>query len=202
MKKTALVLTLISILLFLVVGVSFVNLVKGNAVFSSGSIVLYTTPVYYSSTITVHYVAEFSGINDGHKWIVYSLDGGENVTVYDEYNGLKSYYGSLTLSGLSSGQHTIDIYSVNGTFWWGASSYRAWGDAHDGDSFIIDLSGKSPTPTPTIAPTPVPTATPEPTPFEESDVPNASQFMVPGGAVAVISIIVFLGLLFYFIKRK
>jgi len=202
MKKTALVLALISVLLFLVVGVFFVNLVKGNAVFSSGSIVLYTTPVYHSSTITVHYVAEvpFSGLS--HKWIVYSLDGGGNVTVYDEYNNLKSYYGSVTLSGLSSGLHTIDIYSKNGTFWWGASSYRAWGDAEDTASFTIDLSGKSPIPTPTIAPTTEPTPTLEPTPFEETGVQNTSQFMVAGGAVALVSIIVFLGLLVYFIKRR
>jgi len=190
LKRTVLVLALTSVLLFLVVGVFFVNLVKGNATFPSGSIILYTTPVYYSSTITLHYYAAFPMFfSDGslrHNWIVYSLDGGQNVTVYDEYNGLESYYGSLTLSGLSSGWHTIDIYSVNGTLWWGTSSYREWRDAHDGDSFTIDLSEKSPTPTP----------------YEETGVQNTSQFMVAGGAVALLSIIVFIGLLVYFIKRR
>ena len=205
MNRTALVLALLSILLFLVVGVFFVNLVKANAVFPSGSIILYTTPVYYSSTITLHYVAEFPGFSDGglrHNWIVYSLDGGGNVTVYDEYNNLMSYYGSMTLSGLSSGWHTIDIYSINGTFWWGTSSYRAWSDAEDTASFTIDLSGKSPAPTSTPAPISMPTFTPEPRLTPSNELQSAGQEVILGVAVTVAVIIAGLGFLVYLIKRK
>jgi hypothetical protein len=130
MKRTAFALILIICIVFslLVFESQTMLLVKGNAVFPSGSINIETKPVYYSSTVTLSYIAvfpmDFGDGGLGRKWIVYSLDGGGNVTVYDEYNDLESYYGSVTLSGLSSGWHTIDIYSKNGTFWWGTSSYR------------------------------------------------------------------------------
>lgn len=58
----------------------------------------------------------------------------------------------------------------------------------------------SPEPTMPTSPTPLPSE--EPTPYEETGVQNTSQFMVAGGAVALVSIVVFLGLLAYFIKRK
>jgi hypothetical protein len=206
MKNTALVLALIFILLFLVVGVFFVNLVKGNAVFPSGSIDIETKPVYYSSTINLSYLAvfpmDFGDGGLGRKWIVYSLDGGGNVTVYDEYNDLESYYGSLTLSGLSSGWHTIDIYSMNGTFLWGTSSFRDWRDSHDRDIFTVDLSGKSPAPTSTPAPTSVPTFTPGPTSTPSNELQLARQEAILGVVVTVAVLAVSLGLPVYLIKRK
>jgi len=190
--------------------------VKGNAGFPSGSIHIEVKPVYYSSTITLTYNAVFpSYFGDtvwGRKWIVYNLDGGENVTVYDEYNDLKLYNGNVTLSGLSSGFHTLAICSRNGTFVWGTSSYEGWYDAEDTASFTIDLFGKSPTPTPTLAPTSKPTATPEPTPTpseETTPLPTINtgpssyyfdDFLIGGiaGAVAIAVLV----LLFYFTKRK
>jgi hypothetical protein len=210
MKKTALRLTLILGLLFLVAGVFFVNLVKGNAVWPIGSIHIEAKPVYYSSTINLSYNAVFPsdfGISAlGRKWIVYSLDGAENVTVYDEYDDLKFYNGSFTLSGLSSGLHHIDIHSKNGTFMWGTPSLSGWCDAEDTASFTIDLSGKSPTPKPTLAPASTPAATPEPTktPYREANVQNTSQYLAVGGmiVVTVAVVCVGLGLLFYFIRRK
>jgi hypothetical protein len=187
MKKTALALALIiwAIFSLLAVESQTIILVRGNAVWPIGSIHIDAQEaILYSSTITLSYSAVFPsdfGISAlGRKWIVYSLDGAENVTVYDEYNALKFYNGSFTLSGLSSGLHHIDIYSKNGTFMWGTPSLSGWCDAEDTASFTIDLSGKSPTPTPQLA----------------------EQEAILGIAVTVTVVCVGLGLLFYLIKRK
>jgi len=57
-------------------------------------------------------------------------------------------------------------------------------------------------PTPTASPTPVPTPFPTPTPTPTDEPQETEQDMTAGVLFAVISIAVFLGLLFYFIKRK
>ena len=150
---------------------------------------------YYSSTITLTYHATFDfGIE--HKWIVYSLDDGENITVYDKYNNLQYYSGSVTLSGLSSGKHHIDIYSKNGSYVFGTGRSGGWFDFPDRVYFTIDLSEESPTPT--FAPTSTPTATPEPTPELES-LPTS---LVMASSLTVAAVVIGLGLLVYLIKRK
>jgi hypothetical protein len=62
----------------------------------------------------------------------------------------------------------------------------------------------SPSPSPSPTPTPEPTYSPEPTitptPYEEPQ--PSEQDMTAGAILAVISIVVFLGLLFYFIKGR
>ncbi len=210
MKKTAYTIILIICVVFCLLAVESQTtiLVKGNAGFPSGSIHIEVKPVYYSSTITLTYNTVFpSYFGDtvwGRKWIVYNLDGGENVTVYDEYNDLKLYNGNVTLSGLSSGFHTLAICSRNGTFVWGTSSYEGWYDAEDTASFTIDLSGKSPAPTPTLAPTSKPTATPEliPTPTPTPEPESLPTSLVMASSVTLAVVLFGIGLLFYGIKRK
>jgi hypothetical protein len=95
---------------------------------------------------------------------------------------------SFNLEGLTAGTHTLEILAEGNYDWTG------FGITYPRTYFRVYAS--SPTPTPS------PTATPEPTPFEETGVQSTSQFMVAGGAVALVSIIVFLGLLVYLMKRK
>jgi hypothetical protein len=230
MKKTALAVTPILCMilcLFAFESQTTTVLVKGNAIFASGYIrmgepvvrdgVTYDVPenkTYYSSTIIVSYRAifphDFGASAWGHKWIFYSLDGGENVTAYDEYNGLEGYNGSLTLSGLSSGDHFIDIYSKNGTYVWGPPDWGVYSDATERDYFSIVLSGESQTPTPTVAPTPIhttspspePTATPTPAPKATPEASSQPETF-PASLIFVTSVGIALavtGLIVYFKK--
>lgn len=204
MKKAALKLALIVCAAFSLLAVESQTptiLVKGNAIFHLGDIQI-VHPIYinyYSSTVTLYYHVTFYPPELVHRWIVYSLDRGRNVTVYDEYNALESYNGSVTLSGLSAGNHTIEIYSKNGTFVFGTSiadATRGWHDAVDTAHFNVVLSGESPTPLPTVAPTSRPTATPDAT-SKTATFPATLIFVASVGiALAVI------GLMVYFKKHK
>jgi hypothetical protein len=196
MKKTALVVSLIICAIFSLLVVEFQtpSLVRGNAVWPIGSIHIDAQEaIFFSRTSTLNYSAVFpSDFDDsvwGRKWIVYSLDGAENVTVYDEYNDLKFYNGSFALSGLSSGRHQIDIYSKNGTFLWGSSSLSGWCDAGDRAYF-------------TIVPLSTPTATPEPTSTPNNEPQSTEQTVILGLAITVAVLAACLGLLIYLIKRK
>jgi len=142
MKKTALSVTLIICVVFslLVFESQTITLVRGNAVFGSGDIHIITpeNKTYYSRTLTLSYLADFP-MSLNHKWIVYSLDGGENVTVYDEYNDLwGEYTGSVTLSGLSSGSHVLFIYSKEGSYVFGTGVSFRWYDAYDTVYFTVN----------------------------------------------------------------
>lgn len=217
MRKTAFVLILIvSIVLSLssIESQTATILVKGNAFFGSGYIRIDREPVVidgvtydfpenktcYSSTITFNYSAFFpSGFGSEslhRRWIFYSLDGGENVTLYDEYNDLVVYYGSVTLSGLSSGNHIVDIYSIDGTY----ELTRGWLDATDRAYYTIVLSGKSPTPKPTVAPTPTVTPTPTAAPetISQSGTFAAALIFVASVGIALGGV----GLFVYFKKQK
>jgi hypothetical protein len=197
-KKTAAVVSLIICAIFSLLAVEsqLPSLVRGNAVWPIGSIDIDAQEIFHSSTITLNYSAVFPVDFDDsvwmRKWIVYSLDGAENVTVYDEYNDLKFCNGSFTLSGLSFGRHKIDIYSKNGTFLWGSSSLSGWRDADDRACF-------------TVIPSSTPTTTPEPavTPYGEADVQNESQYLAAGGIMAITAVVLAAGLgLLYRIKKK
>jgi len=204
MKKTAFAVTLIICVVFspLAVESQTIVLVRGNAFFHIGDVeIVAPEKTYYSSTITLSYYATFH-VGLEHKWIVYSLDGGENVTVYDEYNGLEGYSGSVTLSGLSSGSHVIDICSKKGSYGFGTGISGSWFDFHDRVYFTIDLSGESSNPTPTLAPTSMPTATPEPTVTPYTTLQLAEQEAILGIAVTMAVVCIGLGLLLYGIKRK
>jgi len=206
MKNTAFAVTLIICVVFSLLAFESqtIVLVRGNAIFHIGEveIVAPENKTYYSSTITLSYHATFP-FDLKHKWIVYSLDGGENVTVFDENNYSGSYNRSVTLSDLSSGSHVLYLYSKKGSYVFGTGISGGWYDFADRVYFTIDLSGESSNPTPTIAPTSTPTSTPEPTaPPYEVDVKNASLYLASGGMFAFTLIISFLSLLVYLIKRK
>ncbi len=211
MKNTAFAVTLIICVVFSLLAVESqtIVLVRGNAFFHIGDVeIVAPEKTYYSSTITLSYYATFLTELE-HKWIVYSLDGGENVTVYDEYNkplnlisGLASYNGSVTLSGLSSGSHVIEICSKKGSYVFGTGISGDWFDIADRVYFTIDLSGESSNPTPTIAPTSKPIATPEPTVTPYTTLQLAEQEAILGIAVTMAVVSVGLGLLLYGIKRK
>jgi len=97
---------------------------------------------------------------------------------------------SFNLEGLTAGTHSLEILAEGNYDWTG------FGINYPRTYFRVYASSTTPTPSPS------PTPTLEPTPYEETGVQNTSQFMVTGGAAAVVSIIVFLGLLVYFIKRR
>jgi hypothetical protein len=206
MRKTALALTLIFSAILSLLSVESQNtiiLVNGNFLVGFGSILIVApeNKTYHSSTLTLSYRATFpqmglaapelAGIW-GHKWIVYSLDGGQNVTVYSECNDSEGYNGSVALSGLSSGNHCIEIYSKNGTFAsiMGTGGDAIWGDAYYRVFFEIVLPGGSPTPTPS------PSAAPEAT-SQSATFPATQSFVASIGiALAVI------GLFVYFKKHR
>ena len=108
----AVMLTISVILSLLAIGFWSAILVKGN-IWPMTSIAI-TFPendkTYYSSTLTMWYHVRFAV---EHKWIVYSLDGGEEVTLCDEYGSPFEFDGSVALSGLSTGQHRLDIIAKN-----------------------------------------------------------------------------------------
>jgi hypothetical protein len=114
MKKTSFAVMLILSIILSLLAIGFWNgiLVKGN-IWPITHIAI-TFPendkIYYSSTLTMWYHVGFAV---EHKWIVYSLDGGEEVTLCDEYGSPFEYDGSVVLSGLSAGQHRLDIIAKN-----------------------------------------------------------------------------------------
>ena len=65
-----------------------------------------------------------------------------------------------------------------------------------------DSFAPSPSPSPSPTPTPEQTPSPEPTPTPTEEPEQTEQDMTAGAVLAVISIVVFLGLLVYFIKRR
>jgi hypothetical protein len=190
MRKTAFRLAVFICAVFSLLAVYFQAAiqVEGNFGFATGSIEIVAPEnrTYYSSTLTLSYHVHFGYAS--RRWIVYSLDGGGNVTIYDEYSSIESYNGSVTLSGLSSGNHIIDIYSVNGTTVVSTSG-GGYEDATDRIYFYIDLSRESPTPIPST-PEPTPTPIVEPYPIWLLSVWYAT--------IAVVAI----GLFVYFKKRK
>lgn len=201
MKNTALAVTLIICVVFSLLAFESqtIVLVRGNATFHIGEVEIVTpeNKTYYSSTLLLSYHATFP-FDLKHKWIVYSLDGGQNVTVIDEYGYFESYNRSVTLSGLSSGRHVLYLYSKKGSYVYGTGISGGWFDFADRVYFTIDLSGESSNPTPTIAPTSTPTPTPEPT-IEPESFPTT---LVIASSIPVAVILIGLSLLLYLIKRK
>jgi hypothetical protein len=125
MIKTALTYGFIISVIFSLLAVesqSTTILVKGNPIAVTYVRITYpeaSNNTYHSNTLIVNYTAHFSHVQ--RQLVVYSLDGRENVTIY-EYPylweadaGSVDINGSVTLTGLSDGKHYITIYSI-GTF--------------------------------------------------------------------------------------
>ena len=98
------------------------------------------------------------------------------------------------LPELAEGQHSIAVY-LEGTLYFPD-------ECHNSEQATVYFTMENPQSSPSPSPSPLSTPTPEPTPYEEITIQSTSQYVVTEGAVAVASIVVFLGLLFYFIKRK
>ena len=143
--------------------------------------------VYDVNTVPLDiYIRTTSGFRFGDNYVTeifYCLDRKRNVTVpFTETitgEGSHNNYRSLTyLTALSDGDHNIIVYAIG-------KNYPFVVDSID---FAIGYSSKTPEPTPT------PTPTEEPQPSEQD--------LTTGAVLAVAVIVVFLGLLFYFIKRR
>ncbi len=137
------------------------------------------------------------------SYVAYCIDGSANgpnvgpssdnsdenetiIPVQDKgvVNPSASFSFSFNLEGLTVGTHTLEIMAQG--------NYGNTLFIHPYPRTNFTVYASSPTPTPT----------PEPTPYEETGVQNTSQYLVTGRAFTLASIIVCLGLLFYFIKRK
>jgi hypothetical protein len=100
--------------------------------------------------------------------------------------------GIMVLRDLSDGVHTVTVY---GGYYYGGTNQRYEVFKHASISFTVDIPG-FPDSTPELTPSPAPTSTP----YEEPE--QKEQDLTAGAILAVISIVVFLGLLFYFIKKR
>jgi len=150
----------------------------------------FTKPDCYISYVTYCVDGSASG---PYGYISDNSDENETIIAVQDKgveNPPTSFSFSFNLEGLTAGTHTSEIL-VEGNYDWTGFGYTF-------PRTYFTVYASSPTPTP--IPTPIPT--PELTPYEEVDVQNTSQYMVTAGTVAVASIVVFLGLLVYFIKRK
>jgi hypothetical protein len=135
-KKTALALalSLFAVLTLSVAKFQAAILTKGN-IFPLNSVTI-TFPEndknYNSSTLTMRYQAY---IDVDRKWIVYSLDGAESVTILDQYGAYGSD-GNVTLSSLSAGPHCIEIRAINASWF----PNTGWFDSVDKVYFNVLIS--------------------------------------------------------------
>ena len=198
MRRKALALALpLVIFVSIVAGIHAVEVAKANFVPSGPSITIdspeenktYTTSsVWINITLLAFY--------DSDSWNTsrvaeLNLDGEGNITIPLVYEGLDEDYfsivtGSFLLSGLSEGSHSMTVYATYHFIdpW---NLFYSYGKTVN---FIINLPELTPTPEPT----------PTITPTEEPQQPE--QDMTAGAIFAVTSIVVFLGLLVLFIKRR
>jgi len=208
MKKTALTVATIvfGLIVLLVFGVQFIQLVKANGYivheyFDEPPVITVESPLnndlFSSDTVVVSFtltkpeydwVNIYSGSSSKVESVVVTLNGTryDRVAVSSELSVPFTY--SLNLTDLKDGLHNVQLIAhctgVHATY------------LHPG---FVELDFSYPALSDIISFT---VDTPEPTPSEEPGVQNASQFMVAGGAASLVSIIVFLGLLVYFIKRS
>ena len=220
MKKTALALMLIFALLFS--GAELVKMAKANAtpiwwgLFYSRydevepvpstippSISIYSpqnNTVYSSRNITVSlYVrnAELAGWESSVTNVYYYLDGEGAMLYFHPINErLPAFNTTLNLSLVSLGKHQLTVEAIVDVLRSNPSEVFPL-DCNSTIYFTVDLSGESPTPTPTLAPTSKPAATPEPTFISD---PNFLIYI--GFALLIIAVVVFAVFLLYFKKRK
>ncbi len=184
MKKTALAIMLILSAIFCLLAIESQAteiLVKGNPVPMTSVQIIFPEAAgntYNSSTITMRYSAHFSYVV--HRLVVYSLDGAENVTIYEYYSQTEAdaeadINGSVILTGLSGGAHYIQIYAPGNRLLGGSDTDKVY--------FWVNTN-------------PRPTAFPEPTPMAETF--PATLVFVASVVIAVVAI----GSLVYFKRRK
>jgi hypothetical protein len=157
-KKTFLSAIIISALLIsLTAGMQFVDFAEANFIPNAELVLISpTNRTYSTSFVMLNFTVDFIWTKD--RWVGYSLDGGDNVTIDEKmlfgepYSNLsQSLAGILPLSGLSEGSHRLDVYAIPEL-----SSFPA----HEIVYFSIDLSSHSPSPS--ASPTQQPIQSPEP----------------------------------------
>ena len=150
-KKTALTAIIISALLVsLVVGVQVVEVATANFV-PQASINFISSPTnttYGSNFLTLNFTVSFAMTND--RWIAYSIDGNENVTVTGVDYPIDALWHGINITEpllkLSDGSHRLDIYAQSVPTSYASPDKRTI-------FFTIDTAS------PTLAPSPTPSAT-------------------------------------------
>ena len=187
MKKTALKLTLMSALLFSVVGIELVNVAEANPFFTFKNvdpipgaipppIAIYSpqnNTVHFSDNITISFsISEFQ-LDEWFSSIIsveYSLDG-RNVELFDMWDQdggpLSEFKTNFSISSLSIGNHRLRVKA--GCVFRRFSHITSDGRSYMGEIFGIDsvstilfTIGDSQSSTTTPAFSPEPTHTPEP----------------------------------------
>ena len=182
------------------------------------STVAYDNPIDFSVYISDRGLLDWGGIDTIGTftvlWVGYSLDDNSIVTIMEvELDENCTLWGgkeppviaSQSISGIPEGQHKIVAFARG--YFTGQVGVYEYKIASDPTYFTIgDTVIPPPTPTPTAEPkttsepTITPSPTPEPTPTEDPQQPE--QDMTAGAILAVTSIIIFLSLLIYLVKRK
>ncbi len=191
MKRALALAMLLAIFVSFVSRLHFVEVVKANFVPGSPSITIdspeenktYTTSfVWLNITLLAFYD---SGSWNTSRVAEFNLNGQGNISIpviYEDLDedGFSVVTGSLLLSDLSDGSHSMTVYATY-------NFLEPWNLYYSNSktvNFTIDLPEPTPTPSP-------------------SDEPQSTEQDVTAGAVlAVASIVVFLGLLVCFIERR
>jgi hypothetical protein len=111
---------------------------------------------------------------------VYSLDGAGNV----------SLAGNITLSGIAEGSHSLAIYAKDPA-----------GNVGKSDTVVFNVVFPTPVPSSSSSPYPSLTSTLEPTPTDSPAGNFGADYTLPI-LVGIVSLLVILGLIFYFKKRR
>jgi hypothetical protein len=181
MKKTALVLTLMSALVVLMVGFPFID----EACCTGSLVVTVDSPediVYISSSVVISISASDPANLTGPESVAYSLDGESQVIIATASLGVHSLEGSAVLS-LPNGMH--EIVGVGITWYNGTADGIFYSEPVH---FTVD----SPIDYVPTSPLPLPSEQPQ---LSEEEV-------ILSVAVTVAVLAVGLGLLVYLVKRK
>ena len=225
MKRTALAFTLISALFFLLVGVQFIGLAEANPyLYRMGfkdidplpgtippkiiSLNLRNHTTYSSRDLNVtisatrpvtSYPAKF-----GPLYVYYFLDGLHQNYMFYTFPS-SEVDSSTVLNNLRSGSHKLVVQVICYVEPGGMSAvFRV--DSNSTVYFTVEDTHSSPSPSSSSLSTPIPETTPTPPNMGPTSPPSQEPLLTQEQAVivgvAVASIVVFLGLLVIFIRRK
>jgi len=203
-KKAIALPFILIVLLSVLAGESFVSLVEANPLPAISPEIIIKSPQntsYVGDTIVLNFTASSTWISSS---ISYSIDGLDKIAVntitilQEDANIGKNpaiyrttVEGTCALSHVSRGWHNITLFMIceNKKFSYYETYFKGDIIASESVGFFVGAPEISLELTPTPAPTEEPTIEPE-------------QDLTTGAVFAVTSIVIFLGLLYYFIKRK
>lgn len=172
MKKANLTALLTFAVLFLLVsGVQVVEVATANFV-PQASINFISSPTnttYSSNFLTLNFTVSFAMTND--RWIAYSIDGNENVTVTGVDYQIDALWHGINITEplpkLSDGSHRLDISAQSVPTSYASPDKRTI-------FFTIDTAS------PTLAPSPTPSATPT---LIQSPLPSSTPSLSPSPSI-------------------